>query len=283
MTFLAMIIAMIILQSRENRGQLHRDNWFRDLQSSVRGLGLSPTVGLVLFLTLPVLVTQFVLGILEPLLFGLLWIMAAVWVLLYCFGRVDFRDQADRYRSACLAGDFETAWRHAQSDWGARFSAEDLARPVTVNRAMQRELLYLGYQRWFAILFYFVLLGPAGALFYRLLQLCKAGPEQELVARVLFYLDWIPVRLLAVGFSLTGDFLRSRDELLASVSEPDQSAGEVLLAVGRAAVNAPELEAAGPEDAFHAGAANEIADLGGLLSRSAGAWLLLIALLVLLA
>ena len=134
---------------------------------------------------------------------------------------------------------------------------------------------------WFAVLFYFVMLGPAGALAYRLLQLSRQAPERGLAVRLLYYADWIPVRLLAAGFALTGDFLGSRDELLASVSGTQQGSGAVLLEVGRAAIGASDVESTGADASFATVAAREVTDLQALLARSAGAWLVAISLLVL--
>lgn len=281
MTFMAMVIALILLQVWGAGNPLQRDSWFTGLQSSVRGLGISTTAVFVLYLTVPILLVQLVLGALEPMLFGLLWLAGAVTVLLYSFGRVEYEALADRYRSYCLAGDFEAAYLYARSELGVEQDDESLTTPEAVHRVIQRELLYVGYQRWFAVLFYFVILGPVGAMAYRLLQLSRATPEGVLAMRMLYYADWIPVRLLAAGFALTGDFLGSRDELVASVSGTGQPAGAVLFEVGRAAIGTSDLDSTTAEASFATVAAKEVTDLQALLSRSAGAWLVAISLLVL--
>ena len=146
---------------------------------------------------------------------------------------------------------------------------------------VQRGFFYEGYQRWFAVLFYFVLLGPAGALAYRLLQLSRNYFDPELVDRCLFLVDWVPARLLAAAFSLTGDFVGSRDELLQGLAEPQLGAPEFLQSVGRASLDLENTAFDGDVDPG-AIAEQEIDETAALLFRSAACWVVAISLLVLL-
>ena len=150
-----------------------------------------------------------------------------------------------------------------------------------VHRLVQHGFFYEGFQRWFAVLFYFVLLGPAGALAYRLLQLCRRDFEVDLAQRCLHLADWIPVRLLAAAFSLTGDFVGSRDKLLEAMVDTSLGAPELLQVVGRAALDL-DAEQSPQEVDFGALAAEENAEMAGLLFRSAACWVAVISLLVLL-
>ena len=135
--------------------------------------GFSPTLGFIFYLVIPCVVVGFVLDKLESFLFGVLWLGGAVVLLLYSFGRENFNVLADRYHSYCVSGDHEAAYLFAQSELSV--VPEDLSgdSPWQAHQAIQSRLLYLGYQRWFAVLFFFVLLGPIGALLYRLLQLSE--------------------------------------------------------------------------------------------------------------
>ncbi|MEH6571455.1 MAG: regulatory signaling modulator protein AmpE [Halioglobus sp.] len=280
MTFLAVIIALIFFQVMAFPKSLHQDDWFQSLQRWTRGLGFSPTIGLIAYLGIPCFIVGLVLGKLDSFLFGLVWLGGAAAVLLYSFGRENFNALADRYYGYCQNEDHEAAYLFAQSELSV--VPEDLTsdRPWQAHQAIQRRLLYLGYQRWFAVVFFFVVLGPLGALVYRLLQLSRSSPEEAQVASILFYADWVPSRLLAAGFSLTGDFIASRDKLLASMSDTDKGAGEVLLSVGRAAIRASEdIECDEPSaEVLRA----EAAELRAILTRSAVAWLAAFSLAILL-
>ena len=108
---------------------------------------------------------------------------------------------ADRARSL-LAG-----WRERPVD---EMEANEISR-VTIEQT-----LAWGHRQIFAVLFWFVVLGAAGAMLYRLssllnhrwgeLERSDAGDFGSFAARSFEWLDWIPVRLSAIGFAVAGDF-----------------------------------------------------------------------------
>jgi len=284
MSFLAMIIALVLLQIWGSGSRVQYDEWLERLQSSLRGLGLSSTTCLLLSIAAPVTAASIVLALLEPILFGLVWIAATVLILLYSFGRGDFQVLLARYRSYCEKEDFEGAYLHAQSELGNDAGEQGADSPGEFLLQVQRFMLYEGYQRWFAVLFYFVVLGPEAALAYRLLHLAISTPGsgEGVAQRLLFIADWVPVRLLAATFTLTGDFVHSRNEFLASFQNIDEAARSILFVVGRAAMGMDGSKESGVPESFGKVAASQLADLGALLSRSATSWLVLISLFVLL-
>ncbi len=71
MTFLAMIVALILLQVLGANHALQQDDWFRSLQRTCRGMGFSPTVGFVFYVGVPLIVLSLLLGSLENFLFGI--------------------------------------------------------------------------------------------------------------------------------------------------------------------------------------------------------------------
>ena len=104
--------------------------------------------------------------------------------------------------------------------------------------------------------------------------------EAELTERCLFWLDWIPARLLAATFALAGDFVRSWDELVHGLLDGTAEAGDLLYSVARAAcgAEAPLSGSAG----FGERAAEQNRELSSLLRRSAVCWVGIFSLLVLL-
>lgn len=280
MTFLAIIIALILARVWGSAGRLHRDQWFQRLQAVLAGLGVGAVGRLVLAIGLPVVVAQGLLNALQTWFFGLPWIALAVVLLLYSFGRRDFHEIMKEYRSYCRNEDFEAAYLNTLPNLGWNATRVDPASSGEVHALAQRGFFYEGYQRWFAVLFYFVLLGPVGALAYRLLHLCRHRFEEELVERCLFLVDWVPARLLAAAFGFTGDFVRSRDALLDGLLDMAVPAQELLYEVGNAALGAPEVGSG--EAMFGEGAALQNEETGQLLYRSAACWLALLSLIVLL-
>lgn len=59
----------------------------------------------------------------------------------------------------------------------------------------------------FAVITWYVVLGPIGALVYRLANLCQKNTRLSLVATKLFnVLDWLPSRITALMYLLAGNF-----------------------------------------------------------------------------
>lgn len=285
MSFLAIIVALVLVQAWGSGGRVHRDEWFYNWQSRVASMGLMAPLTLALAVLAPVVLAEILLDALHPVLFGLLWIGLAVLLLLYSFGRRDFHQLMERYRHQCRSGDFEGALLTTFSELGWASPKDDPGSAEQVNTLVQRSFAYEGYQRWFAVLFYFAVLGPAGALAYRLLQLGRHRFEPEITEQCLFLLDWVPARLLAVTFVVTGDFVNSRDKLLDSIFDPSQHASQLLYRVGTSALgemtSPQEAADADPQLAFGAQAAVQNRELGSLLQRSAVCWVAVLALLVL--
>ena len=281
MTFLAIIIAVVLLQAWGTAERLHVDSWFVSWQARVASWGLPGGVSLAVVVLLPAMLVVFALDLVQPVLFGFLWLPLAVLLLLYSFGRDDFQAAMGRYRGHAYAGDFEAAYLAAREDLFEE-DADIPESPQEVHASIQQALLYEGLQRWFSVLLYFVLFGPAAALAYRLLQLCRGQFEPELARRWLFLLDWVPARLLAATFALTGDFMGSRTNLLAALQDMASGAGAVLYSVGAAALGQGGAAPAEAEDEFGPVAAAQNREFDALLSRSAVCWIVVLSLLVLL-
>ena len=282
MTFLAMIIALLLLQAWGSGNRVHHDDWYQGLMGRLGDSSLPAGLSLAIAVLVPALAAQFLLDFLSPVLFGLPWIAFAVFLLLYSMGRRDFHVLLDRYREQCRNQDFEGAYLTTLVELGWARPGDDPRSPQEVHQMVQRGFFYEGYQRWFAVLFYFVLLGPAGSLAYRLLQLSGDRLDRKLVDRCLFIADWIPVRLLAAAFSLTGDFVASRDKLLHGFTDWQRGAADVLQQVGRASLHInPDGTLEGDDKG--AAAEQQIDETASLLFRSAACWVVIISLLVLFA
>ena len=282
MTFLAIILAVLLLQAWGSAERVHLDDWFRRWQARESGWGLAGAVNLAVLVLLPAVLVALLLDMVEHVLFGLVWLPLAALVLLYSFGRGDFQASMARYRGHAYSGDFEGAYLAAREEFGWDDSLEVPDTAQEVHAMIQRALLYEGLQRWFCVLFYFVLLGPAGALVYRLIQLCRDTFEPATVERWLFLLDWVPARLLAATFAVTGDFIGSKDTLLAGLGDSSAQAGTLLHRVGVAALGPEVADPAGDDSAFGPDAAAQNREFDALLSRSAVCWIVVFSLLLLL-
>jgi len=286
--FLALIIAVALLQYWGSAGPVHRDDWFKSLVDKVSGSGLMPELELALAVLFPVGVIFWLQGFVTGWLLGLVPLALTVVVLLYSFGRRDFETMLEKYREHCRAGDFEAAFLFAQQELAPGCDKECPGSSEELHRWVKERFCYLGYERWFGVIFYFALFGAAGALGYRLLHLYREfreDPAQEqMVSKVLYVVDWIPARLLVLAFGLTGDWVGSREQLTASFQDLDSATADVITDGAHAALGlkATVFSASGDQDAVAEVSDWEIGQLRSLFSRSAMAWVVVLALLVLL-
>ena len=242
------------------------------------GFGLLPSVSLALLVLLPSLFAAWLLNQVEPLLFGLFWIAGAVLLLLYAFGWFDYHTALERYADHCDRDDLEGAWLSARDAMALGEGGEQPETPAQMHAIVLAGLLFEGYQRWFPVVFWFLLLGPAGAFAYRLIALATQGEYASSVTRLRFLADFLPARALALTFALTGDFVRCRQALQSAVPDTGLSASQVLMTVGHGAIGAsPVTDGQAPLAAW------ETRETGALLKRSAGTWLLVISLAAIVA
>lgn len=169
------------------------------------------TAAVLLAVLPPVLVTAVLYALLGGLL-GLLAFVFAIAVLLLCLGPADLDAETRSYIAARQRGDEEEARRRAIDLAGAHVPAD----AVQLTRAVVEAVLTQANERIFAVLFWFAVLGPAGAVFYRLSSLLndrlssQPSPERDVFAdaarRLHGILGWLPARLAAFGYAVTGSF-----------------------------------------------------------------------------
>ena len=288
MTFLALIISLGLLQYWGSAGPLHKDDWFRDFSNRVMGVGLIPELQIAVAVLLPAILVYLVEDLVTGWFFGLVSLALLVVVLLYSFGRRDFDDLVKRYRGFTENSDFEGAYLFATSELDGETEEDCPNGPEQLHRWVKERLCYLGFERWFAVIFYFALLGAPGALAYRLLHLYGQHTEdvvqKRMVSQLLYYLNWIPARMLVFAFALTGDWVGSRAQVVSSFSDTDTPTSAVLAVAAHAALGLKATVFSGDngdDTAFAEISTWEIGELQSLLSRSAVAWVVVLSLLVL--
>lgn len=280
MEFLVILSAWALLYWRGPITPLQSDHWLQHWHRRGGGwlMALPASARLLLVAALPCLLVAVLAWLLAPLAMGIPLFIFELAVLLYSVGRGDLRAELAAYRERWLRGDFEAAYEEALQlgDLSPDIPVEDGAG---LHRQMRRALPYLALERWFAVVFWFYLLGPAAALFYRILQwLVQRGSadERQPVRQWLEWLEWLPVRLLGLAFAVTGNFVSCfrtwREQLGASAPAREQLASYAEQALGGAGASADDA-------AFTERAALELNELLALLVRSAISWLVLFALL----
>ena len=200
------VLALAFLQVWGSKNPLHKDGWFsRWTDWLLARKGLRADVGSFLVVAIPLAI---VAVIFELLLRQSIWLILpfAVIVLLYSLGRGEFFEIVREYTQACYVEDWESATSRA-----ARFDVQhdDLNEDdwPGLHRHVFEEAGYRGFERMFAVLFWFFVLGPIGALMFRLVFLRASKDHNDTLAQYwLWILEWPAVRLLGLSFALTGNF-----------------------------------------------------------------------------
>ena len=267
MSFLVLVLAVWIEKFSALRHRLQRDGgWLRELaklESSPR-MAQRPWLILTLLVLLPVALLALLLLVLEPVAYGLLALPVHLLVVIYSLGRGDLLADLGPFRDAWRRGDLQAAEHVAERDLklGADSGEQLLDR-------VQGHLLWQAYQSFFAVIFWYFLLGPVVVLSYRLLALAAEHSQNpalvERAGQLRHAFDWLPVRLLAASFALVGNFAAVSRVMLHELLSWDISAAQLINKAGCAAAEIPAPQA-GPEGV------RSLDTLWALLLRAAVLW-----------
>jgi membrane protein required for beta-lactamase induction len=141
-------------------------------------------------------------------LFGLVGLLFYVAVLVYCLGPRDLAFDVATWCEVCDAGDSGLRQRAAGR---LLHSDEALLEAPESGHQVANAVLVAANDRLFAVLFWFALLGPLGAVAYRSVavlyqQRSRRTGVEDSVAGLYSLLIWLPARLLALGYALSGHF-----------------------------------------------------------------------------
>lgn len=160
---------------------------------------------------LPALGVGIVGGLLAWAAAPLAWLWAGIAVY-FCLGFKASHNRASRISLALRAGDLEAAKEELKTMRPG--SVEALAENDIAKLALE-EMLRSGLARLLGVIFWFVLLGPFGAVLFRLTHMLHDYwhahiPERDefmgYVDRLRQLLDWLPVRAGAFSFAIAGNF-----------------------------------------------------------------------------
>ena len=242
-----------------------------------------PVVLLPLLLVALCALVQFAL---DRVLFGVPAFAFGVLVLFYAWGPRD------------LDADIDAVLKAPDSE--RRNAAAQALRPDAASAPLPFESMPLveatfasALSRWFGVLFWFVVMGPAGALGYRIVQLLARHPafaagidagQRSLLERSALVLDWAPAHLLALTLALVSEF----DTVIKTWRDYHAAHGNgyftldlgFLPVLAKAGIDADMVAG----DGYASEVGNplvELADARTVLRRVLIAWLAVIALLAL--
>jgi AmpE protein len=259
--------------------------WLRRWQEQVGSPGGDLT-GLIVCIGAPVLACALAQYVLRGTWLGLTSLVFAIIVLLYCWGPRDLERDVEAIDKA------PDSERRAAALQALRADATQPPLEFTTEKVVEATFL-AALRRWFGVLLWFALLGPAGALLYRLTQVL-AGPEfaaeqsagqraaAEHAARIL---DWLPAHLIVLALALASNF----DAVFKVWRDYHAASGKGFMALDLGFLNATARAsvaadvAAEDDEPSHAARAPLVAldDAMVLVRRVLIVWLTVIALIVL--
>jgi AmpE protein len=224
MTLLALLIGLVVERLATQLFHLRRLRWLESIVDlGFRPIGrfgdspvLVPIVLLALLLILPVFLVLFSL---QDALYGVANLLLSIVVLFFSLGPQDIGEDVDEYCRAIEADDEERikVTSRVLLEGEVPVIARDRIRRVEEAVCVQAN------NRLFAVIFWFVLFGPYGALgawAYRVTDLMRrravfnATRENNVANTAVLqatvtlhgWLAWIPARLTAIGYALAGSF-----------------------------------------------------------------------------
>ncbi|WP_322980198.1 regulatory signaling modulator protein AmpE [Pseudomonas sp. C11] len=236
MSFLVILLVLWVEKFSALRQRIQRDTtWLAQLQAMQRGnLRQSPWLILTLMVLLPVVAVGLLLLLVEPVLYGLLALPIHLLVVIYSLGRGDLLQALGPFRDAWRREDGQAAYHVVERDLGLQPE-----EGTELLSQVQGYLLWQAYQSFFAVIFWYLLLGPVAALAYRLLALVAEHAElpalRERAGQLRHAFDWLPARVLASSFALVGNFVAVSRALLHELLSWDISAAQLVSKAGRAA------------------------------------------------
>jgi membrane protein required for beta-lactamase induction len=177
------------------------DRWARWVDEAIVEL-FGNVAALAVTLLVPIAAFIVVLALFGGWLLGFMGVVITVAALIYSCGRENYVDKISEYKAHLSSTD------------------EPNALALRSHSVFCRQLIYAVYQRWFVTIIWFLLLGIAGALFYRLCYLIaeqSASPSidqpdsstasiTEACATLVSWFDWLPLRLWVLLVAASSNF-----------------------------------------------------------------------------
>jgi membrane protein required for beta-lactamase induction len=224
MAFISVLISLFIERLLGSMESMRRFGWFeaygRWLRRHLPESGpWDGPLGVLILMGAPVLavtlLSYFISGIWLPLGF-----IFAVFMLLYSYGPRDLEAEVEAFVDARERGDEESAEWYAAS----LLEGDRPENSHALMRTLMEHIFVETNERLLGVIFWFVVLGPTGAILYRLSCQEKFNQRDHddgfavSVRHLHDILAWVPARICALGYALGGSF---EDAIFAWRKESD--------------------------------------------------------------
>tara|TARA_B110000503_G_scaffold143051_1_gene242328 strand:+ start:6131 stop:7024 length:894 start_codon:yes stop_codon:yes gene_type:complete len=295
-----------VLESNGQLPFLQRDQWLRQWHDQLVGVSVlrdSATLRLALFVIAPVALLVFIVVQLRSHEYGLLLFVVDLLVLLYSFGRGDLKAQMATLDADIARDDLQAAF-HDAAVFNLGHRASSAVTSDALFDELTRSLPYRIFERTFAPVFLFFFFGAPAALAYRLLALHgdmeldqdpaettkktlgvgssgdmeldqepaeTADPAPNTANKILWFFEWLPARALACTLGLMGNFSHTATRLQEQLFSTETSTADLLQQCFYGALGGVE----------NVSDSDLVPQMRALFTRGIMAWLVVIAILVL--
>ena len=222
MNFIALLLGLGVERSLTHLFHLREFRWLDPLFDMVfrfqeKMSRLAGFITLIFFTALIVAPVALLSIELAGALYQIPYLALAVFVLLFSLGPRDLKEEVDDYCAAVDNGSNDAITERAR-ELIEDNPPEDFDEQIAV---VQRAVFIQANNRIFGVVFWFLVLGPAGAWLFRVLDLMRRRlafryghrSEDRVDASLVWVVRslhgifaWVPARLLAAGYSLAGSF-----------------------------------------------------------------------------
>ncbi len=256
MIFLSLVLVLAIIYWSSFATVIQRDGWFVWFLNRLRALPTAssfPLLPMIIALILPVLMLMVCIWAIVHFLSPSFLFLLYVPVLLYSLGRGDFLEDVDAYIEIASRGDSVAASKWVDDIHGQvlRSNKNGVIDDWPSLHAQALKVIgYRGFERTFAVLFWFVIAGAVGALLYRLSAIYREqtianSNEAALADKWLWLIEFPAVRLMGLTWAFVGNFDTS--PLGDSLVDTENSSMDILNNSLRGALGAPTDLYAKPE------------------------------------
>lgn len=316
MNFLIVLLAIITVEAYGELAFIQRDEWVRKWHQGLAKLSFlqsAATLKVAVFVLVPVVVLHLVLLAMAQSHLGFFVFLLELLVLLYALGRGNLDTQVSLLSSDLERQDLQAAF-HDAAVFNIAHREGNASNSADLRNEIFAALPYRIFERSFTVIFLFFFLGAPAALCYRLLALhgdlslendadesmtaSQESAEEESAdpvaeerldqnpnaalnspaLKLLWLLEWIPVRLLGFTLGLVGSFSDTATHLRELLFCRHTATAELLRRCVQGALGKPDQTDPKSETLSKV----EIDAVTSLFRRSMTAWLVGIAILVIL-
>ena len=213
MSLLSVIFALIAESFISSLSELRRFDFFYRYVSWLRAKlptfsFQNGTVSLVIILAIALFAVWLISAMLGNVL-GLFGFLFGIAVLIFTIGPRDLEEDVQNIKTAFENNDFEEANFHT-SNMANRTISEP---PLQLAQTVKEEILLQANTRMLGVFFWFILLGPVGAILFRLSSLLKNNQQDEddefaEASRDLYKIvNWLPARICVLSYAVAGNFV----------------------------------------------------------------------------